>query len=252
MQADYPSLTHHYGAMACQAGELWLPSRTSPPVVVLLHGGFWRLPWGREQLHPLALDLCRRGFAVWNMGYRRLGEDGGGWPGTFEDVRAGLDALADLVGQGVVLDLHRVLLVGHSAGGHLALWAAARHDGPVRPLAVAGLAPVTDLRRCHEFVREPEVLRTLLGGTPTSQAERYRQASPVDCLPLGVPQLILHGSEDEAVPLVWSQDYVRLALQAGDAAQLTVIEGMDHMRFLDPASEAHQQLCRWLVRISAE
>jgi pimeloyl-ACP methyl ester carboxylesterase len=132
------------------------------------------------------------------------------------------------------------------------LWAAGAHHGPVRPLAVAGLAPVTDLRRCHDFVAEPEVLCALLGGTPSSQAERYRQASPLDCLPLGVPQLILHGSEDEAVPLAWSQDYVRRAQQAGDAIALSVIEGMDHMRFLDPASTAHQQLCRWLTRRCAE
>ena len=237
--------------MPCQAAQLFLPEKLQPPVICLLHGGFWRTPWGREQMNPLAHDLQRRGFAVWNLGYRRIGEPGGGWPGTFDDIAAGIDALAELVDNGVALDLQRVIVVGHSAGGHLALWSAASgNTRRVRPCAVAGLAPVTDLRRCYAHVREPEVVEKLMGGAPDEYEDRYLHASPLSLLPLGLPQLIIHGSNDTDVPLQWSRDYVERARVAGDDAHLSVIAGMDHMAFLDPASQAHGVLCNWLVRLT--
>jgi acetyl esterase/lipase len=115
--------------------------------VCLLHGGFWRMPYGRDEMDAIARDLAARGFAVWNLEYRRVGAPGGGWPGTLDDVGAGIDHLATLVGEGVNLDLERVAVVGHSAGGQLALWSASRASPRVRVAAAAGLAPVADLDR---------------------------------------------------------------------------------------------------------
>jgi hypothetical protein len=106
--------TFQYGPAACQAGELYLPEITSPPVVCLLQGGFWRLPHGRDQMHAIACDLAGRGYAVWNVGYRRIGERGAGWPGTFDDVSVGLNHVADLAGRGIGLNLDQVAVAGHS------------------------------------------------------------------------------------------------------------------------------------------
>src|SRR5438105_2368060 len=139
--------------MLSQEGDLYLPTRPGRSVVCLLHGGFWRTPYARDEMTPIARDLVARGYAVWNLDYRRLGDPGGGWPGTLEDVAAGIDHLADLAAEGVALNLQRVIVAGHSAGGQLALWSAARDrysgDGAapprVRVAAVAGLAPVADL-----------------------------------------------------------------------------------------------------------
>src|SRR5688572_18692450 len=116
--------TFNYGRDDQQAGDLSLPGAARPPVVCLLHGGFWRMPHGRAELAPIARDLCTRGFAVWNLEYRRVGAPGGGWPGTLQDVGAGIDHLATLAADGIGLDLDRVAVVGHSAGGQLALWSA--------------------------------------------------------------------------------------------------------------------------------
>ncbi|MCM2316459.1 MAG: alpha/beta hydrolase, partial [Thermoanaerobaculia bacterium] len=151
--------TERYGPHDGQEGDLHIPSRSRPPVVCLLHGGFWRMPYGRSQFDAVAHDLARRGFAVWNLEYRRLGAPTAGWPGTFDDVLAGIEHLARFAEEGVDLDLDRVAVIGHSAGGHLALWAAARQRADegsgiarrVRISAVAGLAPVADLVDAHSL-----------------------------------------------------------------------------------------------------
>src|SRR5690242_3906962 len=151
--------TFRYGPAASQVGDLYLPKQAvKPPVICLLHGGFWRLPYARDQMVPLAEDLIRRGYAAWNLEYRRLGEPGGGWPGTLQDVAAGIDYLATLKAQDIDLDLDRVVTVGHSAGGHLALWAAGARrvldsepSPRVRVMAAVGQAPAADMQRIYEL-----------------------------------------------------------------------------------------------------
>lgn len=250
MVPSQPPHTFHYDGMPCQAGELFLPAQSMPPIVCLLHGGFWRTPWGREQMVPLALDLQQRGFAVWNLGYRRVGENGGGWPGTFEDAAAGIDHLAELAGNGVALNLKQLYLVGHSAGGLLALWSSARGNTQrVRPSAVAGLAPITNLARCFAQLNDPDLLNHFLGDAADKHETRYGRLSPLHQLPLGLPQAIIHGAEDEAVPFQDSQDYVLHASNVGDEARLIVPAGAKHMAFLDPASSAHAALCGWLAEM---
>ena len=207
---------------------------------------------------PAAEDLVRRGFAVWNLEYRRLGAPTGGWPGTFDDVIAGIERLARLVADGVDLDLDRVVVTGHSAGGHLALWAAARHrlkNGSqggcaIRIAAVVGQAPLADLVRADELGLGGGAVGELLGGTPSQHAERYRSASPLALLPLKVRQLLMHGVSDDVVPIEISRRYAQAARAAGDSVELLELPDAGHMDFLDPTSSAHAALCDRLELLS--
>ena len=241
-----------YGPSADHEGDLFLPATPLPPVVCLLHGGFWRMPYGRDQMTAMAEDLVSRGLAVWNLGYRRLGVPEAGWPGTMDDVAAGVDHLARLSAEGVDLDLSRVTLVGHSAGGHLALWAAARNGkgrsgAPrVRAMAAVGLAPLADLAGAHEAGLGRGAVAELMGGSPSQYPARYQAASPMALLPLRVRQLILHGSADQLVPIDLSRRYARAAGAAGDTIELIELPGTGHMEYLDPGSEAYATLRRRL------
>lgn len=247
-----------YGPSESQEADLYVPTTTRPAVVCLLHGGFWRMPYGREEFGPVARDLASRGLAVWNMEYRRLGAPSGGWPGTFHDVAAGIDHLASVVAEGAELDLSRVIVVGHSAGGHLALWSAARGRtqsilrGPTRvqPAAAAGLAAVVDLARSFTLNAGNGAVRELLAGSPSEHPARYAAASPMALLPLGVHHLIVHGAADEALPIETARDYVRAAVAAGDSIQFSELPHAGHMDYLDPSSEAHNRLCRWLDQVT--
>lgn len=245
-----------YGPRDGQEGTLHLPGVPHAPVVCLLHGGFWRMPYGREQMTEVARDLAQRGFAVWNLEYRRLGAAGGGWPGTFDDVVTGIGHLAAFAADGIALDLRRVAVVGHSAGGHLALWSvtreAMRRHGrrtAVQVVGVVGQAPVADLERAHALGLGRGAVAELLGGGPDEYPERYEAGSPRAMLPLGVRQLILHGTRDEAIPVGHSRAYCEAAFDAGDRVELTELPGAGHMDFLDPASEAHDALCAWLAGV---
>lgn len=250
-------ITHPYGPAPGQEGDLHLPDRAHPPVVVLLHGGFWTMPWGREQMTAVADDLAARGFAVWNLEYRRLGAPDAGWPGTLMDVATGVDHLAQLAADGVHLDLDRVVVAGHSAGGHLALWCAARRrlragPSPVRVALAVGLAPIADLARAAALRVGGDVVAEFLGGLPGRVPERYRVASPMEMLPLGVEQLILHGTADDAVPIELSRRYAEAARAAGDTVELVELPGMGHMEYLDPASDAHAALVHRLLTLPSE
>lgn len=206
------------------------------------------MPYGRDQMTAIALDLVSRGFAVWNLEYRRLGVATSGWPGTFEDVVAGIDHLADLVATGIDLALDHVAVIGHSAGGHLALWAS----GALQRVQIAGIvgqAPITDLIEAHHLGVGGSAVSELLGGTPSDHAMRYRDTSPIMRLPLGIPQLIIHGTADDVVPIGLSYAYTQAASLASDHIELLELSDMGHMEYLDPTSQAHASLCNWLGRM---
>lgn len=246
-----------YGTDEHQIGDLYLPARSHPPVICLLHGGFWRMPYHREECTPIAMDLAARGYAVWNIEYRRVGGAGGGWPGTFEDVVSAVDHVAVLAEQGLGLDLDRVIAVGHSAGGHLALWVSSRNRSPllpsvqrVRPFAAAALGGVMDLERSYMLRLGERAVTDLLGAAPEQEPQTFKEriaaASPKAMLPLRVPHCIIHTVNDDAVPLSVAQDYVRAAATAGDMVTFRQIPDAGHMDHLDPARSAHAALCEWL------
>jgi acetyl esterase/lipase len=240
--------THRYGPHASQCADLYLPVGPGPhPVMILIHGGSWQKRYGRIFTRGLAGDLLRRGWAVWNIEYRRVGA-GGGWPTTFADVAAAIDHLAALEEER--LDLGRVTILGHSAGGHLALWAAGRPnlpdgapgalDGPPRVrlrgvISQAGVADLADAyRRWHGGV-----VQDLMGGAPDQVPERYAAGDPIRLLALDIPVLIVHGVHDETVSIELSRGYAEAARAAGDEVELVEIQGeAGHRAHLDPRSDA--------------
>lgn len=242
--------THRYGDDRSQVGDLHLPSGGGPhPVVVLIHGGSWHKRYGRAVMRALAADLVQRGLAVWNIEYRRLGA-GGGWPATFADVAAAVDRLDGLHPS---LDLSRVEVLGHSAGGHLALWAAGRARLPTgSPGAVAGrprvpiaraisLAGVCDLAGAYREWHGGAV-RALMGGSPERLPERYEVADPMRRVPLGMPVLLVHGVLDKTVSVGLSRSYASAAREAGADVELVEIEGEagGHREFIYPWGAAWQ------------
>jgi len=234
-----------YGREPDQFGELWRAPGPSPQaVVVLIHGGYWRARYRLDLMHALAGDLRSRGYTVWNLEYRRIGVSGGGWPGTFDDIAAGIDMLWSLAGY-YRLDPSRVTVVGHSAGGHLALWASARQQlaaswgrPRVVPVHAVALAGVCDLVAAARQRLSNDAAAELLGGGPDDIPGIYRQACPRQLLPLGVPQTLVHGTADTDVPLALSGEYAEAAELAGDQAAFWELPGADHFDLIDPASPA--------------
>jgi acetyl esterase/lipase len=193
-------------------------------VVVVLHGGFWRARYGADLMDELCNDLVARGYAAWNVEYRRVGS-GGGWPATFDDVEAATRR-AKAAGPALVT-------LGHSAGGHLAVWAGAR-CGATLAVSQAG---VLDLEDAWRRGLSSRAAGELLGGSPDDVPERYAAASPAAQLPLGVPQLLVHGRRDDTVPVEMSRAYALRARDAGDDVELVETDE-GHFECLDPASES--------------
>ncbi|MDA2805507.1 alpha/beta hydrolase family protein [Nocardiopsis suaedae] len=211
------------------------------PVAVLLHGGFWRDRHGMELMEPIAEDLVRAGWQVWNVEYRRTGADGGGWPQTLDDVRAALVLLSEELSEhpeGAAPG--KVVAVGHSAGGHLALLAA-----PGSPLrGVVGLAPVTDMVDTAERGLGEGAVDAFLGEEAPHSA--FHESSPLRQVPVGVPQLIVHGDQDQRVPIEQSRTYVQEARLAGDEVDFEEVSGADHFVMIDPSHRAWAAARAWM------
>jgi acetyl esterase/lipase len=254
-----PAATLHaqYGAAPSQFGELWLPDGTGThPVVLMFHGGCWRadLP-GLELMAYAAEDLRQHGFAVWNVEYRRLGEPGGGYPGTFDDVAAAADWLRKLA-DGNRLNLQNVIALGHSAGGHLALWAAARRrlpkssklycDNPISVGAVISLAGIGDLSiyrgQGPPACGGPRVIDFLDGSVTRGPWDVFEDTSPAEMLPIQVPQEIISAELDPIVPAAFGHAYAARAKAAGDPVQEVIIPDAGHFELIDPESSAFKQI----------
>ncbi|MCO7126916.1 alpha/beta hydrolase [Sporolactobacillus shoreicorticis] len=240
-----------YGDAQSQFGVLRVPKLTGRcPVVVTIHGGFWKSKYGLEEVDPLDEDLVQRGYATWNIEYRRVGEDGGGWTGTFHDVVDAVNHLNKLV-ERYPLDIFRVIILGHSAGGHLALWLASRlgkteadEMGNVLQIPIKGvlsLAGVSDLQKMWESDIKKGIsspVASFMGGTPHEVPERYCFASPYELLPMHIKQVLVHGELDCDVPVELSVNYHRKAIEWGDRAGLIVCPEADHFKIIDPSSSA--------------
>lgn len=236
----WPAATYRYGGEDEQFADLRLPAGEGPhPLVVLIHGGGWKHRWQRDLMAPIAVDLAERGFASWNVEFRRVG-GGGGWPTTFDDLRTAIDAVT-AVDEAPVLDLDRVCFLGHSSGGHLALWAAGERHTRVRPALVVAIAAVTDLVEAwrRQLVGGENIVLGLLGGTPADVPERYAAASPTARLPLGMPQLLVQGLRDYIPDLVdLNRSYARAARAAGDDVELVELPEVEHLEPVESSSAA--------------
>ena len=243
-----------YGAASQQFGDLWIPSGPGKkwPVVVFLHGGWWLNEFGLDYASFLCAAMKAAGVAVWSLEYRRVGDAGGGWPGTFQDAAAGFDHLAKLA-ESYPLDLARVIAAGHSAGGHLALWLAGRHHVPPGPLAgepkvglrgVVGVASAADLRLTIElggyfaFSEGGPAVKRLMGGAPKDVPERYKAGNPGELLPLGVPQVLVQGTDDGQIPGKLPGMWADAARRQGDHVDVKMVPGVGHFELMDPEEKA--------------
>jgi acetyl esterase/lipase len=245
-----------YGADSLQWGVLRVPDGPGPhPVLVMMHGGCWVGLHRPGHVEPLMEALTARGWATWNLSHRNANDAGGGWFGTFEDVGAGIDFLRVLAEDNPI-DTTRVVTMGHSAGGHLALWAATRDEaaGALRLAGAISLGGIPDLQA--HAVQDPnpcgDGVRALLGGWPDEQPARYAAASPAAQLPLGVPQLFLHGRHDYVVPWQQIEVYAAAATEAGDDVTVHIFEDANHFEVIAPTSQAWQTsiapaLLEWLL-----
>jgi acetyl esterase/lipase len=254
-----PAADHRirYGTGDFQFGDLRLPKlapNERAPVLVFLHGGWWKSAYGLDYAGHLCAALKADGFASWSLEYRRVGNPGGGFPGTFEDVANGFDYLQTLA-KTYPLDLNRVVVAGHSAGGHLAFWLAGRHHlpetGPLASFRVAApirgavaLAGAVDLKLTMDlagwftFAHDKQMVLDLMGATPAQSPDRYLAANPGDLLPLNVPQFLLQGTDDDQIPPQLPVRWAERARGIGDSVTVDIISGADHFDIVDPQSKA--------------
>lgn len=249
-RAAAPHLTLRYGDLPDHVADVRLPPNDGPsPLVVVVHGGFWKAEFDRAHAGSQSVGLAKAGYVVATVDYRRVGQPGGGWPGTFDDLAALTDAVPSLVSKALPdrVGPARTVLVGHSAGAHLAAWAAARHRLPQEspwhrsdPLdaSVVSLAGVLDLELSEQLGLGGHAARRLLGGSPRRQRDRYGLANPAALLPTGGRLVAVHGTRDDTVPVEMSRRYVDRARTAGDQLELTEIDGCGHLDLIDPLSAA--------------
>jgi len=242
-----------YGTDSLQHGILRVPEGKGPfPVVVVVHGGCWLSDYNREYMSHLSAALTEAGYATWNLEFRRIGDIGGGWPGTFLDVAKGTDFIKQLA-KDYPIDKKKVVVIGHSAGGHLALWLAARENlsrksflyekRPLELTGVVSLAGITDLEKyameegsCNAAVPK------LMGGMPADVPDRYAQASPARLLPVRVPQILIQGELDPIVPVEQATRYVARSEKKSKAATLMMLPNAGHFDLVVPQSPAFEKV----------
>jgi len=252
-----PDFSLAYGPEPDQLVDIRLPGTMDPaPLVVVVHGGFWKTEWDRAHAAAQSAGLADAGYVVATVEYRRVGGSGGGWPATFDDVAMLTDEVPALAL--AVLDQRvqpqRTVLVGHSAGGHLALWAASRHrlkpgsrwhrSTPLELCGVVSLGGVTDLVMADRLQLGGGAARALVGADAAAEPDRYAEASPAALLPIGTPVTLVHGTDDEDVPIELSRRYADQARAAGDPCQLVELAGVGHFELIDPLSPAWPVVCR--------
>ena len=246
-----PDRTIRYGDYPRQVVDLYLPAGAGPfPVAVMIHGGCWSAPWDRNLMNWISDDLRRRGIAVWNIDYRVI-EDGNGYPHVFDDTFNGIHALA-VQGREFPLDLSRIVGVGHSAGGHLALWYQARRNRwapppnvrmipPPELRSVVSLGGLPDL----ELAERPpgsgcgiEVIGQLIGRGRPGRTDPFADTSVPRMGPLGIPQVLINGNQDRIIPTFYAEDYARKMRAQGDDVRVRMIDHSGHVELVAPESAA--------------
>lgn len=228
-----------YGSDSHQFGDLRVPKSKGPhPALMNIHGGFWRNRYDLAHAGHLCAALTQKGIATWNVEYRRVGDEGGGWPGTFEDLRQAYRFVSHL-GDKYNVDAKRVLVMGHSAGGQLALCLAA-HESSVH--AVVSLAGVVDLRRAWSVHLSNNAAGEFLGGSPDQVPEHYREADPMQLEIKSAQQWVIHGSADDVVPPDFSRRYAEAKTKAGETVHWVEIENAGHFDLIDPRTEAWKRI----------
>ena len=242
-----PPSRYRYGDDPEQFADLYVPADHGPhPVLIVVHGGGFLAERTLAGIAPACAALAEHGLAVWSVEYRRVGNEGGGWPGTWHDLASGADKLRDIEREHE-LDLSRVVTLGHSAGTSLAFWLAARHkvrpssgiyrDDPLPVMGAISVAGGLDQRAAYAYSRGGGIWKFMFGGSPEEVPERYAATNPRDMLPLGIPQLLIHGDADQVIHISWSKSYYQIAAAAGERVRLVVIDNADHIGVRDPSSE---------------
>jgi acetyl esterase/lipase len=237
-----------YGPDPQHFAELRFPDGPGPfPFLFVIHGGFWQSAYDLKHIGSLCAALTNKGIVTCNLEYRRIGNPGGGWPGTFQDVSLATDHIVETISSDPRVDVARAAVIGHSAGGHLALWLASRHRVPkASPLQSAqkhrlvravSLAGVCDLRTAWKQRLGNGAVAKLMGGTPDQYPERFDAASPIELLPSGSNQVLIHGTDDDIVPFSQSEKFVERAEQLGERPTLGKLKGVGHFELIDPESD---------------
>jgi acetyl esterase/lipase len=238
-----------YGEDPQHFAELRFPVGRGPfPFLFVIHGGFWQSAYDLSHIGHLCAAFTSKGIVTCNLEYRRLGDPGGGWPGTFQDIGLATDHILKIISPDPRVDLARTAVIGHSAGGHLALWLGGRlriptasplHGDPkYRPRIAVSLAGVCDLRAAWKQRLGNGVVTRLMGGTPDQYPDRYDAGSPIELLPTGIRQVLIHGSVDDIVPVSQSEKFVERAERLGERPTLVKLDGIGHFELIDPKSSA--------------
>ena len=255
-----PTRTYHYGADPLQVADLWLPAsprKGKIPTVLMVHGGCWTTDIAdRSIMNWIAADLARRGTAVWNIDYRGVDRPGGGYPGTFQDVAAAADALRTHAAANN-LDLTRLVAVGHSAGGHLALWLAGRSRLPAasplrsaNPLPIHHVVSLGELQDLEQDRAETngcgsEVIDQLVGPPTMSSRDVYADTSLPRLAPIGVPHTMVNGNRDRIIPTHFAATYASKMRAKGDRVTVRIVPGQGHVELIAPETPA------WAAAVAA-
>jgi acetyl esterase/lipase len=250
----------NYGTSIENFIDFRFPKGTGPfPVLLVIHGGFWLSAYDLTHMGHLCAAFSLKGVITCNLEYRRIGDSGAGWPGTFQDIAMATDYVFDRMSSDPRFDLEKTAALGFSAGGHLALWLSARHKiGRGSPLrsrpkgsirGVISLAGLADLRAAWKLRVGDGVVERFMGGTPEEVPERYDAGSPIELVPTGVKQVLIHGANDEIVPVSQSEAFVERARKVGDEPRLFKLEDTGHFELVDPQSSAWPTVSRSTLQL---